>query len=142
MIKVKEIETEQELKSVLELCYYILGDDDSKLYGYEAWQNRLKGGLQPLVYAYDGDKIVSAVLGRSENKDSLVIGFVACDEAYRRQGITRKLMDYFEEKARGLGYKYITLGSKEDAFYEKCGYKTIFQINGQNIYQKVLFYSV
>ncbi len=139
MIKVKEIETEQELKSVLELCYYILGDDDSELYGYEAWQNRLKDGLQPLVYAYDGDKIVSAVLGRSENKDSLVIGFVACDEEYRRQGITRKLMDYFEERARGLGYKYITLGSKEDAFYEKCGYKTIFQINGQNIYQKVLY---
>ncbi|MBQ3497757.1 MAG: hypothetical protein IJA87_01375 [Clostridia bacterium] len=46
-------------------------------------------------------------------------------------------MKLFEEKARELGYKYITLGSKEDAFYEKCGYKLIFEINGQNIYQKV-----
>lgn len=49
-----------------------------------------------------------------------------------------KIDETFEEKARELGYKYITLGSKEDAFYEKCGYKTIFEINGQNIYQKVL----
>lgn len=138
MIKLKEIETEQELTSVLNLCYSILGNDDTELYCYEAWYRRFKDGLQPLVYAYDGDKIVSAVLGRSENEDSLVIGFVACEESYRRQGITRRLMDYFEERARELGFKYITLGSKEDAFYEKCGYRIIFEINGQNIYQKVL----
>ncbi len=138
MIEFKEIKTEQELTAVLEMCYRILGNDNAELYGYEAWLNRLKDGLQPLIYACDGDKIISAVLGRAENKDSLVIGFVACDEKHRRQGITKKLMELFEEKARELGYKYITLGSKEDAFYEKCGYKTIFEINSQNIYQKVL----
>lgn len=138
MIEFKEIATEQELKAVLEMCYRILGNDNAELYGYEAWLNRLKDGLQPLIYACDGDKIISAVLGRAENKDSLVIGFVACDENHRRQGITKKLMELFEEKAKEMQYKYITLGSKEDAFYEKCGYKTIFEINGQNIYQKVL----
>ena len=138
MIEFKEIKIEQELTAVLEMCYRILGNDNAELYGYEAWLNRLKDGLQPLIYACDGDKIISAVLGRAENKDSLVIGFVACDEKHRRQGITKKLMELFEEKARELGYKYITLGSKEDAFYEKCGYKTIFEINSQNIYQKVL----
>ena len=47
-------------------------------------------------------------------------------------------MNYFEELAREKGFKYITLGSKEDAFYEKCGYKVIFQMHDQNIYQKVL----
>lgn len=138
MIKIKEIKTEQELTAVLEMCYRILGNDNAELYGHESWLNRLKDGLQPLLYAFDGDKIVSAVLGRFENKDSLVIGFVACDENYRRQGITKKLMELFEERARALGYKYINLGSKEDTFYEKCGYKNIFEIDGQNIYQKVL----
>lgn len=73
-----------------------------------------------------------------KNRDSLVIGFVACDKDYRRQGITKNLMGHFEAKAKEMGYKYITLGSKEDAFYEKCGYKTIFEMNGQNIYQKIL----
>ena len=34
--------------------------------------------------------------------------------------------------------KYITLGSQEDAFNEKCGYKRIAEIHGQSIYQKVL----
>lgn len=138
MLELKDIKTEQELKAVLEMCYSILGNDNADLYGYEAWLSRFKDSLQPLIYACDDDRIISAVLGRAESKESLVIGFVACDENYRRQGITKKLMELFEEKARALGYKYITLGSKEDAFYEKCGYKSIFEINGQNIYQKVL----
>lgn len=137
-IIIKEIETEQELGDVLNLCYDILGNNNSELYGYEAWKNRLLDGLQPLVYAIKDDKIVSAVLGRAENEESLVIGFVACHKDYRRQGITKKLMNYFEDIARKKRFKYITLGSKDDIFYEKCGYNVIFQINGQNIYQKVL----
>lgn len=134
----KEIETEVELKEVLELCYSILGEENSELYGFDAWHKRLLDGLQPLVYAVKDEKIVSVVLGRTENADSLVIGYVACHENYRRQGITKKLLFFFEDIAKEKGFKYITLGSKEDAFYEKCGYKVIFQIHGQNIYQKVL----
>lgn len=136
-IDIKEIKTEQELKAVLELCYRILGEDHSELYGYEAWRKRLDNG-DLLVYGEKDGKIVSAVLGREESSESLVIGFVACEEEYRRQGITKALMDYFEEAACRKKYKYITLGSKEDAFYDKCGYKVIFQIHGQNIYQKLL----
>lgn len=135
-IVMKQIQTEQELKDVLELCYSILGEGNPELYGYPAWYGRFLNGLQPLVYAVKDEKIVSAVLGRAENKDSLIIGFVACHQDYRRQGITKELMGYFEELARKMNYKYITLGSKEDVFYEKCGYKVIFQVHGQNIYQK------
>lgn len=134
----KEVQTERELKQVLDLCYGILGENNPELYGYSAWKERLLNGLQPLVYAVEDGKIVSAVLGRAENSDSLVIGFVACDENYRRRGITKKLMFYFEDLARKLNFKYITLGSEEDAFYEHCGYKIIFQVHGQNIYQKQL----
>lgn len=134
----KEIKTEQELNQVLELCYKILGENDSELYGYSAWKERLQNGLQPLVYAVEDGKAVAAVLGRAENRESLVIGFVACDENYRRRGITKKLMFYFEDLAKKLDFKYITLGSEEDVFYENCGYKIIFQVHGQNIYQKQL----
>lgn len=134
----KEIETGQELKDVLAMCYEVLGTDNSELYGYDAWHKRFLDGLQPLVFAVKDGKTVSAVLGRAENEESLVIGFAACREEYRKQGITRKLMNYFEELAREKGFKYITLGSKEDEFYEKCGYRVIFQIHGQNIFQKVL----
>lgn len=134
----KEIETEQELKDVLEMCYDILGTDNTDIYGYDAWHKRFLDGLQPLVFAIKDGKIVSAVLGRAESEESLVVGFTACREEYRKQGITGKLMNYFEDLAKKKGFKYITLGSKEDGFYEKCGYKVIFQIHGQNIFQKVL----
>ena len=137
-IKLKQIKVEHELQKVLELCYSILGNNNQELYGYEAWKKRLEEGVSPLVYTEIDNKVVSAVLGRAENQDSMVIGFVACHEDYRRQGITKQLMQYFEKLAKEKGYKYITLGSEEDAFYEKCGYHVIFQIHGQNIYQKWL----
>lgn len=137
-LQLKEIKTEFELGEVLDLCYAILGDNNQELYGYEAWRERFIEGSQPLVYAVKDDRVVSAVLGRAENQDSLVIGFVACHEEYRRQGITKQLMQYFEGLAKKKGYKYITLGSEADAFYEKCGYHVIFRIHDQNIYQKML----
>lgn len=137
-ITMKEIETEQELKQVLDLCYDVLGTDHPEFYSYEAWKRRLAEGAGPLVYAQKDGKVVSAVLGRAENADSLVIGFVACHVDYRKQGITRGLLDYFERMAKEKGFKYITLGSQEDAFYEKCGYQVIFQTHGQTIFQKML----
>lgn len=136
-LAIKEIRTEQELKAALELCYRILGEDNSELYGYDAWSGRLANG-EPIVYGEKDGIVVSAVMGREENSESLVIGFAACAEEYRRQGITRALVERFEDIARQKAYKYITLGSKEDAFYERCGYKVIFQVHGQNIYQKML----
>ncbi len=134
----KRIETQTELNEALELCYRILGGDDTELYGYNAWHKRFVEGIHPMVFAKENGKIVSCVMGRAENKDSLVVGFVACHEDYRRQGITKRCMSFFEELAKENEYRYITLGSKEDIFYEKCGYKVINNISGQNIYQKVI----
>ena len=142
-MQIKEIQTETELNAVLDLCYSVLGENSpvletSDLYRRDAWRERLADGHQPLVYAVEDGKIVSAVLGRAEHADSMVIGFTACHAAYRRRGITKQLMQHFEDRARGMGYKYITLGSFEDAFYERCGYHVIAQAGGQNIYQKLL----
>ena len=137
-LTVKQIETEEELQKVLELCYRVLGEWNNELYGYDAWRERWKNGLQPLVYAAKDSHVVSAILGRAENKDSLIIGFVACHEQYRRQGITQRLMEYFETLAKEKGFRYITLGSREDAFYEKCGYQIKFRNGEQNIFQKRL----
>ena len=137
-VQFQEIVTEEELLRVLKLCHRILGDQPQELYGVDAWRKRLADGLQPLLYAEAGGQVVSAVLGRAESAESLVIGFVACDEAWRMQGITRELMGRFEKRAREMGFKAITLASKADAFYEKCGYHVIFQTHGQNVYQKLL----
>lgn len=137
-IRIRKVTSSSELEEVLALCYQVLGNTNQELYGPKSWAKRLEDGKQPLMYAWLDDRVVSAVLGRAESEESLIVGFVACHEDYRRQGITRRLMEAFEEEARRLGFRYITLGSREDGFYEKCGYQVIFQTHGQNIYQKIL----
>ena len=58
-MEIREIQTEQELHAVLELCYRILGEDNSETYGYDAWRRRLANG-EPLVYGKkDGRVAVS-----------------------------------------------------------------------------------
>lgn len=137
-VEIRKITTRSELEEVLCLCYRVLGETNQELYSPSALEARLKDGKQPLLYAWKDNRVVSAVLGRAESAESLIVGFVACQEDYRRQGITRRLMEAFEADARALGFRYITLGSREDGFYEKCGYQVIFQTHGQNIYQKML----
>lgn len=138
--KIKTIETEEELVQVLDMCYKILGEDlrDAENYTYEDWKNRLEDLSKLLLFATIDGVIASAVLGRAENQESLIIGFTACEKEYRNQGITKALIEQIEYNARVMGYKYITLGSDADTFYEKCGYNCITEIQGQKIYQKLL----
>ena len=141
MYQISYIENEAQLKPVLDMCYEVLGQHYSEYehYTYEAWSIRIEKHSPVLLYAHIDNKVVAAVLGRPENEDSLVMGFTACDKNHRRQGITRHLVNQFEENARALGFKYITLGAQKDAeaFYEKCGYKVITEMNEQKIFQKV-----
>ena len=111
-----------------------------KNYTYKDWEDRISKWSKILVYAEVDDRVISAVLGRPENNDSLVMGFVACDENYRNQGVTRCLINEFENNAKIVGYKYITLGASPNAngFYKKCGYAEIKETNEQKIYQKFL----
>ena len=131
---------EVTLHRVLNLCCSVLGERVCQRAPYrrEDWLARLTECPELLLYAADGERIVSAVLGRPESEESLVGGFVACDVAYRRQGITRRLMGLLSDAARQKGFRYITLGSDADGFYEKCGYRPIFEIHGQTIYQLLL----
>ena len=140
--EIKTIQNEDGLDAVLELCRRVLGENvcDNSPYTREEWLERVSSIPDLLVYAEADGAVVAAILGRSESAESLVLGFAACDERYRWQGITRALVERFEEKARVRGYKYITLGARSEAevFYEKCGYKCITEMHGQKIYQKIL----
>jgi len=142
MFQISVIENEIQLKSALELCYDILGQHyrEDEIYGYESWQKRLEKYNSVLLYAHIDGNAVAAVLGRPENDDSIIIGFTACGMEYRKQGITGALLKQFEENAKTLGFKYVTLGSDPDAeeFYKKNGYKVIGEANGRKILQKFL----
>ena len=138
MIRFVQITTGEMLNAALDLCYPILGNENHELYCRDAWMERLRAGNQPLVCAEANGEIISAVLGRSENSESMILGFAACREDYRHQGITSRLMGMFDSLAKAMGYRTITLGSRADGFYEKCGYHVLCEMHGQNIYQKTL----
>ena len=132
------IQTNEELDKALDMCYDILGQVNEELYGRPAWQRRLWEGSSPMVYAEVDGEVISAVLSRREDENGIVLGMVACKADFRRKGITRELMRMVEDLAKENGYKSITCGSKEDAFYKSCGYDLIFCVHGQNIFQKIL----
>lgn len=134
------VEEEVMLEQVVRFCERILGPDRSGQYTLEAWRQRMRDYSPLLLYAHEGEQIAAAVLGRPENAESLVMGQVACAEAYRRRGLTRELVRLFERNAAAMGFSYITLGALPEAegFYEKCGYRQIAEAGGQKIYQKML----
>lgn len=138
MIIFHQIQTEERLLRALDLCYSILGHEDHEIYRRSAWLKRFRSGNQPLVCAEADGEIIAAVLGRSESAESLILGFCACREDFRRQGVTTRLIRMFEALARDMGYRTITLGSRADGFYEKCGYRVIMRMEEQNVYQKTL----
>ena len=137
--KIRIVEDITELNKVLKFCYEILGEHKDNVYGPAAWANRLNENYLMIFAEKDGN-IVSAVMGRAENRDSIVLGFAACRADCRNNGITSSLLSRLENNARKYGYKYITLGSADESvgFYEKCGYKIIAEMHGQKIYQKLL----
>ena len=137
--KIRIVEDITELNKVLKFCYEILGEHNDDVYGPAAWANRLNENYLMVFAETDGD-IVSTVMGRAENQDSIVLGFVACRADCRKNGITSSLLSKLENNARKYGYKYITLGAADEAvgFYEKCGYNLIAEMHGQKIYQKIL----
>lgn len=137
-VELQQITTEESLNKSLDLCYSLLGHEDHETYRRSAWLKRFHSGNQPLVCATVNGEVVSAVLGRSESSESLILGFAACREDFRGRGITRRLMVLFETLARDMGYRTITLGSRADGFYEKCGYRILRRMDEQNIYQKTL----
>lgn len=138
--RIKQVSSEQELRAVLDLCYSILGEHHEGLYSYKAWCRRLEHNYL-LLYAECGDgKPISAVLGRVENAEGVIVGFVACKEEYRRMGITSSLMRALEQSAAERGFSRLTLTSYNDAwkFYQSLGYTLLSDRLGRKTYQKEL----
>lgn len=81
-----------------------------------------------MFVALDNDKFVGGVHG-SVTEDSMYIGWLVVDEAYKGNGIGKNLMCKIEEKAKKINVYSINLGTVEfqaKKFYEKLGYKVVF----------------
>ena len=139
MIQIACADSPERLEPALSLCYDILGEHLRRAEGYrpEDWRARVAPYGRLLLYAHEGGQVVAAALGRPENPESLVCGFVACRADFRRRGVGRRLMAQLAANARDMGFRYITLGAQpgSEGFYEACGYRVIARTEDQSIYQ-------
>jgi GNAT superfamily N-acetyltransferase len=81
-----------------------------------------------MFVALDDNKFAGGVHG-SVTEDSMYIGWLVVDEAYRGNEIGKNLMYKIEAKAKELNIYSINLGTVEfqaKEFYSKLGYKTVF----------------
>lgn len=109
---IKQIGDEKTLKSVLEMCWDILGKPNTEIYSEQAWRERLSDS-RLLIYAEIEGEPAAAALGRAESSESVVLGYCCCREEYRGRGITSALLAALEKNAAESGCKYITLGSDD-----------------------------
>jgi len=65
-------------------------------------------------------------------------------EQYRRKGIVKKLVHYWEEKMKGQGYKNVLTSTRSDEegqhFYRKLGYMEIGGIKYLDEPMEIFFY--
>ncbi len=57
--------------------------------------------------------------------DLAEIRTLAVKESFSKQGIGKKLVEHFLEEAKELGIKKVFTLTYQDAFFAKCGFKTI-----------------
>lgn len=94
----------------------------------------------------DDGKVIAGIVGES-TFSTIEIEFLYVEESYRKHGLGTKLLNYVEEKGRREGLKHIYLNTfsfQAPKFYEKHGYKLLFNIDkcygdiGQYFYWKDL----
>ncbi|RAI82472.1 GNAT family N-acetyltransferase [Macrococcoides goetzii] len=94
----------------------------------------------------ENGKVIAGIVGES-TFSTIEIEFLFVDESYRKHGLGTKLLNYVEEKGRREGLKHIYLNTfsfQAPKFYEKHGYKLLFNIDkcygdiGQYFYWKDL----
>jgi len=135
------IDTISKLRDALALCYRILGkapEGTSKF-----WEMYICSHSKVMLYAHVHGKVISAVFGRDDEEDieALHLSLAACDEEYRRRGITRNLLSFLERNARELRYKHVVLntGPGAEEFYDRCGYRVVQVMTGFKVYKKDLY---
>ena len=83
-----------------------------------------------LVYVLCEEKKIVGILRYSLFWQTIpFLDLLYIDEAYRRKGYGRQMMEHWESAMQTMEYKYVMLSTQEDEmakfFYEKLGYRRI-----------------
>ena len=79
----------------------------------------------------DAGSIIAGIVAESVS-DTIEIHYLYVEEAHRNKGLGRLLLSTLEENGRKSGMKRILLNTysfQAPEFYNKCGYKELFEIN-------------
>ena len=130
----RSIYTNGENPDFIELCHD-LDDFLNELVGGE--KNRAEyipynklDDIHDVIVAYDEDIPVGSAGFKKYDNECAEVKRVFIKREYRGKGISKKLMELLEERARNKGYKYLILESGEPlvaamSLYRKIGYKVI-----------------
>lgn len=128
------IYTNGENTDFIELCHE-LDDFLNELVGGE--KNRAEyipynklDDIHDVIVAYDEDIPVGSAGFKKYDDECAEVKRVFIKREYRGKGISKKLMELLEERAKNKGYKYLILESGEPlaaamSLYRKIGYKVI-----------------
>lgn len=128
------IYTNGENTDFIELCHE-LDDFLNELVGGE--KNRAEyipynklDDIHDVIVAYDEDIPVGSAGFKKYDNECAEVKRVFIKREYRGKGISKKLMELLEERAKNKGYKYLILESGEPlaaamSLYRKIGYKVI-----------------
>jgi predicted GNAT family N-acyltransferase len=122
MHTVKQATTDSQLNSILQLRYTILRAPWSQPIE-TATDDLEQSSINVFIEDASGEVIACGRLQENENKVGQ-IRFMAVHEAYQGKGLGRLIVDFLEDKGRGLNLKTIELQARENAvdFYERSGY--------------------
>ncbi len=111
----------------------ISSEQRNSVYSREKWLERMTNYGDLMLFAESSGEIIGIVLGRIENKGSIIVGPVAVDESFRKHGIARQLMLLLEKHALRHSIHRLAVRAEESAegFYEKLGYKGVLLVQSQ-----------
>lgn len=86
--------------------------------------------IHDVIVAYDEDTPVGSAGFKKYDDECAEVKRVFIKREYRGKGISKKLMELLEERAKNKGYKYLILESGEPlaaamSLYRKIGYKVV-----------------
>lgn len=99
-------------------------DPPSSLNRMTAETLREKAGEETLLLAWDGEMLVGCGYARDDG-ETLYLGKLAVDQAYRRRGILRSLIAYAEDMARADGKSALELQTRIELVENHATFATL-----------------
>jgi GNAT superfamily N-acetyltransferase len=105
---------------------------EDRLYEYNSWQVGREDGQLFAFFIRDDQQQVLAGLSGWTWAEACEVQSLWVHPDWRRKGYGRELLAAAEQEARARGCKVILITSysfQAPAFYQKCGYELVFQLN-------------